>query len=280
MRLSDLYIGEEVYVDAPVSLVPTEAGSGVGASKTTGAISGFSYQEYPRIDQGKLGSERMGLVLLAEIDNLNGTPAIKAPWRNAILELFDVQPKNDVFTIGVPLLEKPKIARVGSLKVLPDNVDQFLELAESTPDEFSYQDYVRRVDKITGGQPLRTASEDMPLLGSVQKIIKEMVASCPYLGSSVVIDSRNIRRPSPKKVNAYNIWSGSAQGILRKFIYGVYFEQGEARSGIQAVIYAPKIADLVYAGKLSAATADALPSTSFIPLSLPHELIVLQPESR
>lgn len=273
-RLVTKYVGEMIYVNATDVQVPDVDGIGVGLTETTGEIVGFSYGQYYT---GR-GNQQKGLMMYMGVGGMNKTEAKDASWRLNVLAAQGVrlpeEPGKERFILAIPLKQGQRITQLEKETLIPDTIAN-LDKEVEAPKDFEYMEYVKHMDAITGGYPLTTAVMDKAKAIACNNELTAMVKNCPYLGNKVEINASLARVRHPDDTDRMMLIRGNLTGILRKFINDAYQIDGTWRYGVQAVIYSPEIAEMVYAGTLTPQQADE--TAIYVPLSTTHELHVLEP---
>jgi hypothetical protein len=277
--LMDAYSREFIYLNGDDVQIPTEHGIGVGLSETTGSINGFGYGQYYTTQ----GNRQKGLLMFMGVSgmgivDMDDRLAKDSSWRHNVLGSYDLtefeEPGSELFIIGVPLKPGQRITRLDKPAPMPNTLAELDKAAETPPKAYDHMDYVRRIDAITGRTLITNAVIDKAKLIAIDNENVAMNNNCPYLGKAVAYISENFRFHHPEDSTRILFANGTVAGVLRKFIVAEYQYQGIWYFGPQAVLYPPDKAQDVYAGRLTPQEVDAK-YASFVPLSLKHELILL-----
>lgn len=275
-----------VYIQTPLVIMPMENGmEGVGVGETTGEIVGFQYREYPTInDQMEQGSNREGIVAIVATGGTNTEGVTPASWNQVIPEQARaLMPKNDDYTqkgvvpVLVPIVEGTHFTQIDNSVPLHFNPSHLITAEATKSPKQDYREYFTRIESLMKGQYMMSPQMDKPLLTALYKELHAMNASCPLLGQNVQVSAAYMRTPSPVTPGGFTVLSGEVQGVLRKFVYEPYFPGASqphlnARGTVQAVVYQPEVARMVYGGQLSPHQADKVTGTVFIPLDQEHTL--------
>ena len=261
---------KDLFVKSANALIPLEQGYGVAMMEGHVKLIGFGYSKYPQA--GYTGQGEYGLLAFVAQDAMNGQQANDMPHRLGLLP-HELQASIDGIVSAVPIVDGVKIAALKPGVEVPDYIEDIE--AKIIPYTYNYQEFVTTINAITGQMAIGNEMIDGPRIESAFKLLHAMNMQCPFLGARVRIIDGYLRFPNPKKRN-YLLASGDIEGVLRKFVLDIYQDpaSGDFRSDVQAVIYHPAIAEQVYAGKLQPTVADKLESTCFVPLGIPHKLLV------
>ncbi len=271
-RLAAQYRDIPVFVSATIAVVPDEHGVSAGMAEVTGAISGFSFDEYPAsILTDKLDS---GVVLNVSTPSYNGVHAKDAEeWRLNVLPLELRNRSIDGFVINVPLIEGQDIVQIGEKpeEITADALSESPELHK----QYSYKEYVDKINALTGQRPTVDIKLDAPRLQAINELLHHMVFDCPFLGEVIAIKSEYIRSPKPNNEEGFKVVTGMIGGVLRRFALTAYqdYRTKQWKSDVHPVVYAERIAYMVATGEITPEFADSSPTTFFVPLSEPHMLV-------
>lgn len=268
--LAAKYSHTPVFINGAPLLMPTPDGFGFGLGEMTGKIAGFTYANLEgEIAQWKPSTE--GVVMQVSVPALQEGDAPDAPWRlNALPE----EMRNEAlegYIIGVPITESQKILQLGDKEV--PLTPQSLITPERTMKEYSYLEYVKKIQALTNNKPTLNDRADVAKIQALDKLIHDMVFECTYLGSVVGINSDYLRSHKPDG-NGFKVSTGQVAGVLRKFVHDIYqdYQTKEWLGDMMAVVYDIEVAHLVTTGQMTPQVADQLPTTFYVPLSRPHVL--------
>lgn len=274
-RLATRYSNIPIFASTAISLHPDQEGVAVGFGEFTGSIRGFTFDTFPS-DILTPEIEQSGVVMVMDTPSFNGHEASASDtWRLNILPERLRHQSIEGFVIGIPLIEGQDIMQIGE-REQDATVDSIIGAAEQTS-EYSYKQYVQQARAVMGDRSGADARFDGARLSSLDKIMHDIVFKCPYIGEAVAVQSDYIRSPKPHNEKGFKVSQGAVGGILRKFIYSTYEDpRSRERSGdVEAVLYSSEVELLVSEGKMTPQVADTLPSTYYIPLSMPHVLATI-----
>jgi hypothetical protein len=274
------------YIRTPLVLLPMEDGSlGVGIGETTGEIVGFQYGDYPTFSETfEEGPVEQGVIAIIATGSSNTEGLTPASWDKVIPEETRVRlggsddyKKKGVVPVLIPITQHTRLTKVDNSVPLNFNPSQLFSFESTNNRPVDYREYVARIESLMNGKYLGTRGTDGALMAALHKELAAMNRDYPHLGQSVEVSASYMRTPSQINKGSFTIVDGTITGILRKFIYEPYFPgpskpHMKARGTVQAVIYPPEIAQLVYSGQLSAQEADKIPGTVFVPLDQEHSL--------
>jgi|GEM_PF-5907365 len=281
MALTSQQRNQPAFIEAPLIVAPTEQGVGFGPGQISGTIVGFTWAQYPSInEQFEVGKDETGLMVLVSSGGVNESTAEAAQaWKHSLLPAGLPTTGITGIIAGVPLIPGTKIAKLSELETSPDNVSEFFAAAaEQTAPPQDYMQFVRRIDVITKRQAIAHEMVDKAMISALSLELRRMNFTSPLLGKLVVVTSNDLRFPNPDKPGRFLKATGGLPGVLRKFVYEPYVHEGELCGGVQAVIWPPAIYERVQRGEMTPQEADKLPVTGFVPLSLPHKLELLTSE--
>lgn len=274
------------YIQTPLVIMPMDNGmEGIGIGETTGEIAGFLYREYPTINQQmKQGPTREGIVAIIATGGTNIEGVTPASWNQIIPEeARAVMSKSDDYTekgvvpVLVPIVEGTHFAQIDNSVPLHFNPSHLLAAEVANNPNQDYREYVTRIENLMKGKYTVSAELDKPIMAALHKELNAMNSNCPLLGQSVEVSAAYMLTPNLITPGGFTVLSGEVQGVLRKFVYGAYFPGSsqphlKPRGTVQAVVYRPDVAKMVYSGELPPQEADKLTSTVFIPLDQEHTL--------
>lgn len=272
-RLASRYEGMPVFVSANIAAVPDESGVRAAMAEITGSIKGFSFDHYPT-NMLEENEPKGGVMLNILTPIFNGVEVRDAEdWRLNVLPPELRNGSIDGFVVGIPLIDGQNILQIGD-KPEELTTEALTESPESSK-QYSYREYVEKVNYLTGQRPTLDGKLDAPRLRAIDEIMQSMVFKCPFIGEIVAIESEYIRSPKPNKEEGYKVLQGSISGVLRKFNLEMFqdYRTKQWKSDVHAVVYTEQVAHMVQIGEMTPETADSLPSTYFIPLSETHTLV-------
>lgn len=269
-RLATAYSHIPVFVNAAPVILPTPEGVDYGMGEVTGSIVGFTYMELPEGVE-PWDSAKEGVVMQLSLPKIHDTDSPDASWRLNVLPEEMRNLELEGYIVGIPLTEGQKIIQLGDKKEQL-SPEAFINPEKNTT-EYSYRNYVDKINLLTGGKPLTESMADVAKTKALYELTRNMVMECPYLGGVIVVKSDYIRQPKPNS-DSYQVGEGTVFGVLRKFIHGVYedVKTKESISDTMAVIYKPIVATMIANGQMTPQEADTLPSTMYVPLSRQHAL--------
>lgn len=272
------------YVQAPLIILPMEDGTeGVGIGEATGEIVGFVYRKYSTInDQMEEGPIREGIVAIIATGGTNVDGLTTASWNRIIPEQAGVAVPDDFAKKGVvpmliPIIEGTHFTQIDNSIPLHFNPSHLLTAEAIKNPTNGYRDYVARIENLMNGKYTMSPGMDKALMSALYKELNAMNNNCPFIGQDVEISASYMRTLSQINIGEFIVFGGAINGILRKFIYEPYFPGAaqphlKARGAVQAVVYPPEVAKMVYGGQLSPQEADKMAGTIFVPLDQEYTL--------
>ena len=273
------YSGVRVFVEAPEILFPQDGDMISSPGELAGEVLGFSWYSVVQeeVERGVTKTvPEEGVSMLVLVGESTGAAVDHSRWRGCLpTHVYQNFPSHGN-VLAVPLTKGVEIQRLQYRPARFETVEDIELMAETDTTQYDHRVYVASIEQLLAGKSAFDPQLDQARVAAGQAELHDMNMQCPYLGRLVEVAADYMRAPQAQGLDRFNILKGRHVGVLRKFLYAPYYDNGNHRGAVQAVLYPRAVAEAVNAGHMSPIDADRRTDTLYVPLHLDHTLSAVE----